>query len=71
MIRVYELVVILMRLWFIGMVLISIYAASDWSFRKPRDWKTLGGRLEMALFWPMALCSRAGRAVLFHNLEER
>lgn len=67
----YELVLVFLRFWLLGLFLFGVIAAADSTFR---DGKYPKGhfylRLKYALLWPLSLCSANGRKVLFNLVKE-
>jgi hypothetical protein len=62
---VWVLTTIGLRIWLAGVLLVSLLALSDFIFRKPHTLSVLVRRLAMALVWPLAIISAAGRRALF------
>jgi hypothetical protein len=56
---------IFLRVWFIGLLLVSVLSLSDFVFRRPHRLGVLGRRIATGLVWPLALASAPGRRALF------
>jgi hypothetical protein len=64
MIVPYVLTVIFLRVWLAGLAIFVLVSVSDFLFRSPHSIGRLGGRLALAMLWPLALASSAGRQAL-------
>jgi hypothetical protein len=52
-------------IWFWGCIVLALVAASNYIFSTdPERGRRFSGRLSMALLWPIAILSSAGRARL-------
>jgi hypothetical protein len=60
----WEFTTIALRLWLLGLLVISFVSLSDFVFRRPHSIELLGKRLGVGLVWPLALLSSAGRRAL-------
>jgi hypothetical protein len=58
------LTTIFLRVWLVGLLLLSFLSVSDFVFRRPHRISLLGKRLVVGLVWPLALLSAAGRRTL-------
>ena len=65
----YELTVLFLRVWSVGIIVIAVVSASDFLFRRPHSAKLLARRIALSLVWPLALASSQGRAALFGRLR--
>jgi hypothetical protein len=65
----YEVTVLFLRLWLLGVVVMAIVSASDFLFRRPHSLGLLLRRLLLSLIWPLALASSQGRAALRGRLK--
>jgi len=65
----YELTVLFLRLWLVGILVIAVVALSDFVFRRPHSLRALGLRLAICAIWPLALASAPGRKALFGRLK--
>jgi hypothetical protein len=64
MIVTYVLTVMFLRVWLVGLAIFALVSVSDFLFRLPHSVGRLGGRLALAMLWPLALASSAGRQAL-------
>ncbi len=62
---VWEFTTIALRLWLVGLLIVSVVSVSDFVFRRPHGWQLLLKRLAVGLVWPLALVSSEGRRALF------
>lgn len=60
----WELTTIVLRLWLLGLIVVTVISLSDFIFRRPHGIDLLLRRLAMGIVWPLALVSSAGRRVL-------
>jgi hypothetical protein len=65
----YELTVVFLRLWLLGVIILAVVSLSDFLFRQPHAATLLARRLALSLIWPLALASSRGRAALWGKLK--
>ncbi len=60
----WEITTVVLRLWVLGLIVVSVISISDFIFRRPHGFALLLKRLAVGLIWPLALVSSAGRRAL-------
>ena len=66
----WELTTIALRIWLLGLLLVSFVSLSDFVFRRPHTAVVLLKRLAVGVLWPLALLSAKGRSALLGRFKE-